>query len=172
MHIIIEGPDCSGKTTLAKQLSQELEFTYRHEGPPPLDMNLKDYYCGTLAMLNEPTVIDRFAIGERVYGPILRGKDGLGELGLQKVQQVIISLSVFQITCLPPHHALWKEFVESNMHGNELLNPTQYEDSIAAWEKHCKNTYIYDYTAPYANDQLCGVLINWHESLNVKLPKV
>jgi hypothetical protein len=162
MHIVIEGPDCSGKTTLANQLCEMLSFEYRHEGPPPADTNLKDYYCGELAMLSEPTIIDRFALGERVYGPILRGKDRLGEEGLLKVQQVMLKLNVFQIICLPPNNALWKAFIDSSVKGNELLGPVQYEASIDAWTQHCRNTYLYDYTAPTALEQLLGVLSLWN----------
>jgi|TARA_R110000824_G_scaffold58288_1_gene157706 hypothetical protein len=163
MHIIVEGPDCSGKTTLAQQLCKILSFEYRHEGPPPDNVDLKDYYCGVLTLeLISPTIIDRFALGERVYGPILRGKDGLGEEGLEKVQQVIMNLNVFQITCLPPNNILWKEFIQSSLKENELLDPVQYEESITAWGKHCKNTYLYDYTSPLALEQLLGVLSYWH----------
>jgi GTPase SAR1 family protein len=146
MHIVIEGPDCSGKTTLANQLCEMLSFEYRHEGPP----------------LSEPTIIDRFALGERVYGPILRGKDRLGEEGLLKVQQVMLKLNVFQIICLPPNNALWKAFIDSSVKGNELLGPVQYEASIDAWTQHCRNTYLYDYTAPTALEQLLGVLSLWN----------
>tara|TARA_R110000824_G_scaffold167181_5_gene343976 strand:+ start:8228 stop:8689 length:462 start_codon:yes stop_codon:yes gene_type:complete len=139
-----------------------LDFEYLHEGPPPDGINLKAYYCGKLAMLSEPTIIDRFALGECVYGPILRGKDGLGEDGLVKVQQVILNLHVFQITCLPPNNVLWKEFIQSSVKGNELLNAVQYEDSIISWGQHCKNTYLYDYTAPTALEQLSGMLSIWN----------
>lgn len=171
MHIIIEGPDCSGKTVLAHQLCKMLAFEYHHEGPPPSNKNLANYYCGMLAMLQMPTVLDRFALGERVYGPILRGKDKLGEVGLEKVQQIIVKLNVFQITCLPPDNILWKEFIQSSTREEELLDPMQYQESIHAWVKYCKNTYLYDYTASHALDQLLSVLSYWNTAACLELTK-
>lgn len=76
MLIILEGPDCAGKTTLANRLVDALrtnyvtdQVTYRHASVPtehPLDeyvAPLLDYRPGT----RQHTVCDRWHVGESVY---------------------------------------------------------------------------------------------------------
>jgi hypothetical protein len=80
--IICEGPDCSGKTTLASRLVDALranhpgdQVTYRHCGVPtehPVDeyvAPLLDYRPGT----GQHVVCDRFHVGETVY-PTVTGR--------------------------------------------------------------------------------------------------
>ena len=70
-HLVIEGPDGAGKTTLAQALCAS-GYAYRHEGPPPPTVPALRYYAGILARLEQPTLLDRFHLGELVYGPIVR----------------------------------------------------------------------------------------------------
>src|SRR5262245_31041453 len=72
-HVILEGPDATGKTTMARQL-ESLGWKYHHEGPPAGTDDLFTYYCQVLLNAKEPTVFDRLFHGELVYGPLVRGK--------------------------------------------------------------------------------------------------
>jgi hypothetical protein len=102
MIIILEGPDGSGKSTLAGQLQARYGLDYHHEGPPPADKPALDHYVHVLkSFQGRRLVIDRFALGERVYGPLHRGVDRLGELGWQQFSQVAFDMRVFQVMCLP-----------------------------------------------------------------------
>ena len=77
--IIIEGSDQTGKTTLARKLSERIalqlhgddkswERIYRHMGRPPDDF---DHVSGYVDQVG-PVVWDRFHLGALVYGKILR----------------------------------------------------------------------------------------------------
>jgi hypothetical protein len=73
MGYVLEGPDGAGKSTLAKMLAEHHELSIDHFGPPtktPLDE-----YLGFLAEKgrSHKRVLDRFHLGESVYGPIYRG---------------------------------------------------------------------------------------------------
>ncbi len=161
MHIIIEGPDCSGKTSLALNLAESYGLAYHHEGPPPTNINTTKYYCDILKSLKKPTVIDRFALGERVYGPLLRGKDTLGKDGWMVVENLISTKHIFQITCTAPRFKLYD--IYTSRQNEERLTALQFWASIEKWEELCHNTYVYDYTQRYAKDFLFKVLNAWDE---------
>ena len=83
MLIIIEGVDCSGKSTLTQQLADTIavtrDVTQFHRGVPAehvlreYEDPLYDYCPGT----NSSVVCDRWQIGPDVYGPVKRGDSGL-----------------------------------------------------------------------------------------------
>lgn len=82
MLIIVEGPDCAGKTTLVERLAEQLVkregelLELRHCGPlrkPALEeyeLRLDDYVPGT----DRNIIYDRFHLGEAIYGPLKRGE--------------------------------------------------------------------------------------------------
>jgi hypothetical protein len=73
---IIEGPDCSGKTTLAKFLSHKLDMVYMHmSGHPALHRAMPEYHQQTLDSIEWNMkengmrfVLDRSWPSEWVYG--------------------------------------------------------------------------------------------------------
>lgn len=65
--LIIEGADNVGKTTIAKRLAERLGYEYRHEGPPPVGVDVVRYY---LERMHDDVVQDRFHWGEIVYGAL------------------------------------------------------------------------------------------------------
>jgi guanylate kinase len=116
--IVLEGPDGSGKTTLASRLVFDFDLNYHHEGPPPTNalselagshrdlwpMTVLEHYQDLLRRVQlKRTVFDRFALGERVYGPILRGRDAIGAFGWSMIMKQLEEYhnSIF-IFCLPP----------------------------------------------------------------------
>lgn len=99
---IIEGPDGAGKTTLARQLAKDYDLEYHHEGPPPTD-KVTQYYINLLLDAKDKRIIfDRLALGEMVYGPILRGRNALGVDGWNKFVNVMVDVKAHHIVCLPP----------------------------------------------------------------------
>lgn len=73
MGFVLEGPDGAGKSTLAKQLAMGYDLQVNHFGPPTKPA--LEEYLGFLAAQGRShrRVLDRFHLGESVYGPIYRG---------------------------------------------------------------------------------------------------
>lgn len=74
MNIIIEGCDGTGKSTIAKHISDRLEMFYWHESQP----RTFDQYCQMLRSGN--FVYDRFCFGQFVYNPPEERKMSFEEL--------------------------------------------------------------------------------------------
>jgi len=162
MIIILEGPDGSGKTTLANQLVLKYGLKYHHEGPPPLNpASATLYYTTKLLMLSDSdVVIDRFAMGERVYGTIFRKNDRLGDRGWQEFRTLAERLKVVQILCMPPYftcHAAWSSG------RNEMLPDadTLHRVYDMFWTFAEDDQYVYDWTSPNAFEELCEVIAKW-----------
>lgn len=71
MHIILEGPDGSGKTTIANALINKYGFKYHHSTSKT--QNDLSYHIDLL-LSSTPTVYDRFNIGEHIF-PTLFGRE-------------------------------------------------------------------------------------------------
>ena len=76
MMIIIVGPDGAGKTTLAKQLSEQTGYPIQHRHKPK-DQTEKDAMMAMyrdLAVTGADIILDRAWYCEMVYGDIMRDK--------------------------------------------------------------------------------------------------
>lgn len=125
MIIILEGPDGAGKTTLADQLCTRYDLRYHHEGPPPSGIDALEYYGHILEGEREliaggakGIVFDRLALGERVYGPIYREHDRLGENGWRVFQRLINAANAVQVMCLPPYQTCYESWSSGR---NEMI---------------------------------------------------
>lgn len=148
--VILEGPDGAGKSTLARQLSDLLEVPVMHLGPPPEGISALDQ-CLSMIMNNRTqymgAVMDRFHIGERIYGPLMRGVDTLGYDGQYLVEEGLLQLGAKMIVCLPP-----VEVCLENWRARKGAEYVQEEDKIH--EIHSRYlsvesrlpTLVYDYT--------------------------
>jgi hypothetical protein len=152
MIIVIEGPDGAGKTTLAKQLAHDLKLDYHHEGPPPKGLAPWDHYGRILEDARrdkKDLVIDRFAYGERVYGPILRSKDTLGHTGWKLMVRLMRACGVVTVYCLPEYEVCYQSWASGRA---ELVRDEQkFKLSYDIWLDHIKSQtdysgIIYDYT--------------------------
>ena len=99
MRIILEGPDASGKSTLAVALSTKLGWPIEHCGPPT-DEAFDEYY----AMLSLPgfRIYDRLFHGEMVYGPLLRQKSAITATEMFYLETLAMPALVIWCTA-PPH---------------------------------------------------------------------
>lgn len=80
LTLVVEGPDCTGKTTLAKYLARELKAAYFHSSARgSLKLAQYDYLRNVLDNVNNckllsdlPVVLDRHWPSEECYAPVLR----------------------------------------------------------------------------------------------------
>lgn len=159
MMVIVEGMDNSGKTTLVNQLRVKYPFsvvhsrTYRNSDPDSwMDATLEIIE----ASRKKDILCDRFpAITESVYGPVLRGRNVLGEhprwvnllQELAKVRPVIIY-------CRPPDMQLtnwgYREQMDGvKKHAFDLIH--QYDCVMGVFKDVCR----YDYTQPLTLYEVC-----------------
>jgi hypothetical protein len=136
-HLILEGPDCSGKTTIAHFLTENFGYAYQHEGPPPPDVSdLYLYYATklqTIAWATQPVVFDRMFRGETIYGPIFRGINRLTKGHLHLLNRLCRARGVYQILCGPSLRvglAAWSSRMESEM----VKDPAVYENIWRAYQ--------------------------------------
>lgn len=106
--IIIEGPDNSGKSTLARGLSKELGWPRYHPTrfkkyiTDPGECQLEAFNFGYNQLIPRRQILDRcFAVGECVYGELIRTENKLGDLA----SRLLVTLANTQhliIYCRPP----------------------------------------------------------------------
>ena len=111
--IIVEGPDNSGKSTLVRNLSEQLGLKVlkpNKKGPPKnqedIYNNTKHIIAGALSHVNNRTIVDRFSlIGESIYGPICRGQDLWVSCFDKKMKMysILRTIDPFFIYCRPPN---------------------------------------------------------------------
>jgi len=151
-HVVLDGPDGAGKTTLAKIICKQYGMWYRHEGPPPPGVPVFQHYSGLLEQTTEPTVFDRLHVGELVYGPLLRGASGLTREQVDELNE-----QVTLVICLPP----WNVCLANTRGRVELIKDvTVLYAAYIRWvvlsvdleqraliERRSREIQVYDYTA-------------------------
>lgn len=162
MRIILEGPDGAGKTYLAEELQAEFpELGYSHEGPPPKELEPYHYYVARLHTHIESFpkgfILDRFALGERVYGPIFRGQSRLSYSEWLRLRTLFSELHVVQVMCLPPltvAHKAW-----SSGRAEMIVNHETFRRTYHAFrELQSECAVRYDWTQPNALNHLIRFL--------------
>ena len=150
--VILEGPDGGGKTTLAKELVAR-GFDYFHDGLPPSGRDNVAYYTWILEQAgkrDKNSVFDRLWLGERIYGPVARGIDTIGDEGQNVMLDLHKKLGVKMFLCLPPFPVVMINY------RSKLKDPLDYLQSADlltevyhryyAWGiKNSFSAYLYDY---------------------------
>src|SRR4051812_40343820 len=91
MSFVLEGPDGAGKSTLALTLAREYGLTIDHFGPPK-QPPLREYLHWLIQRDSWPhrRVIDRFHLGEAVYGPVWRKTNNLTRMVLSTIEWALM----------------------------------------------------------------------------------
>lgn len=145
-HVIIEGPDGAGKSTLALAFTH-LGYRYRHEGPPPKGASAFEHYARLFAEAKKPTVFDRFHLGELVYGHVLRGESELSHDDVVRLTRLVTGTGTPIIFCYPPwatceaNSAKKDEFIKS-----KDLRGSAYDRWAVIADRYDANLQVYDYT--------------------------
>lgn len=130
MLIIIEGPDKAGKTTLAKQIEERLGYRYVHFGAPGKDP--AQDYADFLLNLKEPTVCDRFLYGEKVYGPMLRGKSLITPLQFTVLERLCRLKGAFLIKASTPIEIVQQRLIKD---GDDMITAEQNIQASKMFDK-------------------------------------
>lgn len=97
MHIIVEGPNLTGKSWLARELSRHFCMPVVNRMPPRHSVYAE--CVGFLATSATPMVIDRLHVSEAVYGPMKRGKSRLSPREYRLVELLCILLGTANVHC-------------------------------------------------------------------------
>ena len=127
--IVLEGPDGSGKTTLAKMLVDEYGFAYRH-----LTYRFKDrmhlYHWAALELCLKdaetgPVVLDRWWPSETIYADVFRGGSKWPMMG-RLLDRVAMKHGVTYVWCIPSNEeAYFKRFDRLKASGREMYDSMQ-----------------------------------------------
>ncbi len=104
MIVILEGPDGAGKTSLAQEIAAIIDAEIHHEGPPQTEELLQHYatLLDDAFRTQEDVVFDRLHLGEAVYGPLMRGRSRIDELGMELLVKQIKTVGAVTVYCWPP----------------------------------------------------------------------
>lgn len=98
MLIVVEGPDATGKTTLAKKIAKVLHAKYMHHKRPP-----KDAYTYFRRALKEArtknVVCDRWIFGSPIYANVLGHEHRLSRMDYDALLKEAIELGLVLIHC-------------------------------------------------------------------------
>jgi hypothetical protein len=100
--IVLEGADCSGKTTLANVLRRDYGARYMHGRVFP---NMWKYHTAMLRRAirlaeTELVVIDRLFLSELVYGAVFRGGPAY-DVAARCFDRVMLGASAVTVLCVP-----------------------------------------------------------------------
>jgi hypothetical protein len=168
--ILLEGPDGGGKTTLCNALRDQWlgiarpldavpllhGVTTLHFGvPDPPDRDPFEEYALTLDAeplrsqcldTNHLVILDRFHIGDVVYGPIYRKKSRLSPAGVLHLEMQLQSLNALRVMCLPPLSVIQQRIVER---GDWYIDPLHLPLIYDGYRQHATQ---YEYYKPVWDD--------------------
>ena len=109
MIIIIEGPDGSGKTTLANQLSKQTGYKIIHRTRPKTEEEkaiMMDEYLRIIRS-GESIIFDRCWYSEMIYGPVMRNASAISYPQMYDLERWLMEVGAIIIYCTDAKQALW-----------------------------------------------------------------
>lgn len=130
--IILEGENKTGKTTLANYFVDKYKFKVLKCSQPSGDPYIEYMeIIKKLGRMNKKIVVDRFYLGEFVYGPIYRGKSGLTKKQMMNIELKLLSLGVKIIYCHDTVKNIGKRFEEE---GEEFATTNKIGRSLKLFD--------------------------------------
>lgn len=110
MIIIIEGPDGSGKTTLAEKLSRQTGYPIVHKEQPKSEeerlLMMGDYLQTIRSGKN--MIFDRCWYSEMAYGPVMRDGSAISYPDMYDLEEQLTKCGAIIIYATGPKAALWQ----------------------------------------------------------------
>lgn len=126
MIIIMEGPDGSGKTTLAEQLSRQTGYEIIHRTKPANEEEKKAMhlmYLKTIAK-NKNVIFDRCWYSEMAYGPVMRDDSVITYPQMYELEKALAKKGAMIIYCTGNRDEMWKR---ATSRGEDYItSPTDY----------------------------------------------
>jgi uracil-DNA glycosylase len=140
MHIIIEGTDKCGKSTLALELAKRLYMPVINRLKPKENIFIEciDFFTET----ESPLIIDRLHLSEQAYGPVKRNGSKFDEREFYLTEMSALMLGTFNIFCHDSLEniekrcaSLKEDFIKGDEIGKVLSNfhSVIENDSILKW---------------------------------------
>lgn len=109
MIIILEGPDGSGKTTLAQQISKQTGFPIIHRSQPKTEEEKMCMMGEYLQAIKERknAIFDRCWYSEMAYGPVMRDESVITYPEMYELERQLAKSGAMIIHCTGPEAALW-----------------------------------------------------------------
>lgn len=152
--IILEGPDLTGKTTLAKYLAEQFIVPVAHLGLPPPGVRHWDIVRETLLTMPLNTVYDRMAIGSYVFKQFKPDGHNFNGVTLRELtawESMLEALpGTMVVNCWAPSDILLKRLKNR---GDSYINENELKQSIAhyrtVWDQweYAMPGYVYRYSS-------------------------
>lgn len=128
MIIIIEGPDGSGKTTLAEKLSRQTKYPIMHRTQPKSEEEKKlmmGEYLQTIRS-GKNMIFDRCWYSEMAYGPVMRDESVISYPEMYELEEQLTKCGAIIIYATGPKALLWQRCLRR---GEDYV--TSREDFVA-----------------------------------------
>lgn len=109
MIIIVEGPDGSGKTTLAEKIARQSGYTLLHRSQPKSEEEKRNMMAEYLHVIKsgKNVVMDRCWYSEMVYGPIMRDATCIDYPEMYELERLLCKKGAILIYCTDAPEVLW-----------------------------------------------------------------
>jgi gluconate kinase len=178
MIVVIEGVDCTGKTTLAEHLAKELGLVYLHAGPPeqhPLIEYEEAIYHNMEWDEDAGLVMDRWHVGEGVW-PLVFDRPSVFNIGMQLHIEMFLEAEGGQfVHATAPADVIRKRMADR---GEAVLKPEQVELAIELFETRFTGThpkpFVYDFDQVTLDETMTALqavdAVNWVNANDPGLP--
>ena len=151
--LILEGVDCSGKTTLGKEIQKIWGCRYVHTTQAPEGADTLVHFISSVGNIKQPTIIDRFHWSEEIYARVLREDSLLDDRDFGVLDGYMMAYRGIIVHCNPPLHTVLNKIKEHKELENHNL-----ETATLVWHEYNKypRTVLpiitYDYTQDKVED--------------------
>lgn len=97
--IILEGVDKTGKSTLAKQISESTGYPMVHLGVPPDGLDYQGHLIKLVKQHPDGVVFDRFHWGDYVYNGLAGADRKMDWAQFDELEQLLLNLGAVVIYC-------------------------------------------------------------------------